>query len=119
MDPRHPELAVKRIDELVKQYKRVEKDMAAATVSNRLAELEREGVLVVQELCLVAPRLHDALMQASRTRRVALTRTPVKEVRPSTRMMYDFSEAVEKPVENPVEEPKTKAKKATKKKVSK
>lgn len=77
MDPRHPELTVSRIKELVKQYDRVEKDIKATTVSNKLGQLEREGVLVVQELCLVAPRLHEALIQASRNRRTELSRTTV------------------------------------------
>lgn len=82
MDPRHPELAISRMRELMKQYDRIEKNMAKATTSAQLAQLEREGGLVVQEICLVAPRIHEAMMQASRQRR------------------YDLSHgAVEKPVE--------------------
>lgn len=77
MDPRHPELAVSRIKELIKQYDRVEKDIKTATVSNKLGQLEREGALVIQELCLVAPRLHEALIQASRNRRQFLATTPI------------------------------------------
>lgn len=69
MDPRHPELAVSRIKELMKQYDRVEKDMNKATTSAQLGQLEREGGLVVQEICLVAPRIHEAMMQTSRQRR--------------------------------------------------
>lgn len=69
MDPRHPELAISRMRELMKQYDRVEKDMAKATTSAKLAQLEREGGLVVQEICLVAPRIHEAMMQTSRQRR--------------------------------------------------
>ena len=69
MDPRHPELAVSRIKELIKQYDRIEKDMAKATTTAQLAQLEREGGLVVQEICLVAPRIHEAMMQTSRQRR--------------------------------------------------
>ena len=73
MDPRHPELAVSRIKELIKQYDRIEKDMAKATTTAQLAQLEREGGLVVQEICLVAPRIHEAMMQASRQRRYDLS----------------------------------------------
>lgn len=73
MDPRHPELAVIRLKELIEQYDRVEKGMAKATVASELGQLEREGGLVVQEICLVAPRLHEAMMQASRQRRHQLT----------------------------------------------
>ena len=73
MDPRHPELAVTRLKELIEQYDRVEKGMAKATVASELGQLEREGGLVVQEICLVAPRLHDAMMQASRQRRYELS----------------------------------------------
>lgn len=69
MDPRHPELAISRMRELMKQYDRVEKDMGKATTSAQLAQLEREGGLVVQEICLVAPRIHEAMMQTSRQRR--------------------------------------------------
>lgn len=69
MDPRHPELAVKRMNELLAQYNRIEDDMKKTTIRSRLGQLEREGGLVVQELCLVAPRLHEAMMQTSRQRR--------------------------------------------------
>ncbi len=114
MDPRHPELAISRMRELMKQYDRIENDMAKATTSAKLAELEREGGLVIQEICLVAPRIHEAMMQTSRQRR------------------YELSHGiVEKPVEKPVEnyvapnqaetvivEPKPK-KKTTKKKTTK
>lgn len=74
MDPRHPELAVSRIKELIKQYDRIEADMNKATTSAKLGQLEREGGLVVQEICLVAPRIHEAMMQTSRQRRHDLSR---------------------------------------------
>ena len=86
MDPRHPELAISRMRELMKQYDRIEKDMGKATTSAQLGQLEREGGLVVQEICLVAPRIHEAMMQTSRQRRRDLSRG-----------------LVEKPVENYVE----------------
>lgn len=73
MDPRHPESAVTRMEELMLQFKRVEEDMAAATTSAQLSMLEREGSLVVQEICLVAPRLHEAMVQSSRLRRYDLS----------------------------------------------
>lgn len=69
MDPRHPELAISRMRELMGQYNRIEAGMKEATTSANLAELEREASLVVQEICLVAPRLHEAMMQTSRQRR--------------------------------------------------
>lgn len=69
MDPRHPELALSRMDELLAQYKRIESDIKMATTSGQLATLENEGSLVVQEICLVAPRLHESMAQASRIRR--------------------------------------------------
>lgn len=69
MDPRHPEQAITRIKELINQFDRVMKDMSNVTVSPDLGRLEREGGLVVQEICLVAPRLHEAMMQSSRQRR--------------------------------------------------
>lgn len=86
MDPRKPELAVSRIKELIKQYDRIEKDMEKATTSAQLGQLEREGGLVVQEICLVAPRIHEAMMQTSRQRRhdlshgVAFGYTPEEKV---------------------------------------
>lgn len=72
MDPRHPELAIPRMRELMKQYTRIEKEMEKVTLSSKLGELEREGSLVIQEICLVAPRLHEAMMQTSRNRRYDL-----------------------------------------------
>lgn len=69
MDPRHPEQAISRMRELMEQYNRVEAGMKEAVTSANLAELEREASLVVQEICLVAPRLHEAMMQTSRQRR--------------------------------------------------
>lgn len=73
MDPRHPELAVARIKELIKQYDNIEERMAHATTSAQLSQTEREGSLVIQEICLVAPRIHEAMMQTSRNRRYDLT----------------------------------------------
>ena len=108
MDPRHPEEAIDRIDKLVNQFKRVIDRLNTETTLNKLGEIEREGALVVQEICLVAPRLHEAMMQASRQRRHDLTRG-----------------VVEKPVENYVTpnqaetiivEPKPRKKKKTTKK---
>ena len=74
MDPRHPEQAIARLRELMKQYDRVENDIKCATTSAQLGQLEREGGLVVQEICLVAPRIHEAMMQTSRQRRHDLSR---------------------------------------------
>lgn len=73
MDPRHPELAVARIKELIKQYDDIEERMKHATTSAQLSQAEREGGLVIQEICLVAPRIHEAMMQTSRNRRYDLT----------------------------------------------
>lgn len=94
MDPRHPEQAISRMRELMKQYDRIETDMAKATTSAQLAQLEREGGLVVQEICLVAPRIHEAMMQTSRQRRHDLARGILIEPQDT---------AVELPVEKPVE----------------
>lgn len=105
MDPRHPELAISRMRELMKQYDRVEKDMNKATTSAQLAQLEREGGLVVQEICLVAPRIHEAMMQTSRQRRhdlshgIAFGYTPEEKVGKYTKATIGIEE---KPVENPV-----------------
>ena len=106
MDPRHPEQAIARMRELMKQYDRVEHDMNTATTSAKLGQLELEGGLVIQEICLVAPRLHEAMIQTSRQRRHDLTH-PV----------------IEEPVEVKQEEPvavdeKPKKKKTTRKKKS-
>ena len=105
MDPRHPEQAVSRIRELMNQFDDIMSEIKITPVSNRLGELERQGSLVVQEICLVAPRLHEAMMQASRTRRFTLSHSPVMPVE-------NFEEPV---VEEAVEE-KPKKKKTSKKK---
>jgi len=92
MDPRHPELAVSRIKELIKQYDRVEEDMSKATTSAQLAQLEREGGLVVQEICLVAPRIHEAMMQASRQRRRDLSHGVVEK--PVEKLVKDRADVI-------------------------
>lgn len=79
MDPRHPEQAIVRMRELIKQYDRIEDDINKATTSAQLGQLEREGGLVVQEICLVAPRIHEAMMQTSRQRRHELSHGAVVE----------------------------------------
>lgn len=96
MDPRHPELAISRMRELMKQYDRIENDMAKATTSAKLAELEREGGLVVQEICLVAPRMHEAMMQTSRQRRHDLSRGNVYD---QMREYAATAERVDEPME--------------------
>lgn len=85
MDPRHPELAIPRVKELIAQYDRVLADMRKATTRSRLNELEREGSAVVQEIYLVTPRLHEAMMQASREARhnlsVVVVEKPVEQLK--------------------------------------
>lgn len=115
MDPRHPELALSRLKELIKQYDRIENDIAHATVSSQLSQLEREGGLVVQEMCLVAPRIHEAMMQTSRQRRVELTRQIlIPSTDEETKKSLEFFKEVEK--EEPKPKKKTTKKKTTKKK---
>jgi hypothetical protein len=138
MDPRHPEQAVSRLRELMKQYDRIEADIKKATIASQLGQLEREGGLVVQEICLVAPRIHEAMMQTSRQRRHDLSRGILIEpqdiaVETPQGGMFE-PEIVEKPVEKSfhradvvtevedsykVEEPKPKKKTTRKKKTSK
>lgn len=105
MDPRRPELAISRMRELMKQFDDVMSKIKVAEVSNKLGGLEREGALVIQEICLVAPRLHEAMMQASRTRRFTLSHAPIMPV-----------ENFEEPVIEEVVEEKPKKKKTSKKK---
>lgn len=104
MDPRHPELAVTRLKELVAQYDRIESDMKKATIASRLAQLEREGGLVVQEICLVAPRIHEAMMQTSRQRRRDLARGNVYD---QMREYAATAERVDEPVMVKLERPLT------------
>lgn len=72
MDPRKPELVVPRIDELVEQFKKVLTTIKTAKTSHAISDAEREGVMVVREICLTAPRLQETLIQASRNRRIAM-----------------------------------------------
>ena len=105
MDPRHPEQALARIKELIAQYDRIEEDISHAVTSARLGELEREEGLVVQEICLVAPRIHEAMMQASRNRRHELSHgianqfdyTPEEKVGELTKATIGIEESEEKP----------------------
>lgn len=119
MDPRHPEQAISRMRELMKQFDYVEGAMKKATTSSALAQLERESSLVVQEICLVAPRLHEAMMQTSRQRRHELSRgimeKPVQIVTDVENPDSKITVHNAKPEEY-IEKPK---KKATKKKTTK
>lgn len=129
MDPRHPEQAIARMRELMRQYDRIESDIKKATVSSQLGQLEREGGLVVQEICLVAPRIHEAMMQTSRQRRYELSHGIVEEPvmvkleRPLTeeegkKIVESIStDKVDEPVEKPKK--KTTRKKKTVKKAEK
>ena len=122
MDPRHPEQAISRMRELMKQYDRIEADMNKATTSAQLAQLEREGGLVIQEICLVAPRIHEAMMQTSRQRRHDLSRGNVyDQMREYAATAERVDEPVEKPMEKsePTEKKKTTRKKKTAKKANK
>ena len=113
MDPRHPELSIERMDELMKQYKDLLSKMRTSNVSTQIAQSERECGLVVQEICLVAPRLHEAMMQVSRTRRAALARGIVGDYdKPENTVSYTPPNQAE--VE--IAEPKPRKKKTTKKK---
>lgn len=125
MDPRHPEQAISRMRELMKQYDRIEKDMGKATTSAQLGQLEREGGLVVQEICLVAPRIHEAMMQTSRQRRHDLSKGNIyDQMREYAATAVRVDESVEKPVEKEhetpvIEEEKPKKKTTRKKKTTK
>lgn len=126
MDPRHPEQAVTRMRELMQQYDSIACDMRHASTSAQIAQLEREGGLVVQEICLVAPRMHEAMMQTSRQRRHDLSRGIVEKPVEKSLHRADIVFDVENPYgeiavhnakpEEYIEKPK---KKATKKKTTK
>lgn len=120
MDPRHPEQAISRMRELMKQYDRIENDIKKATVSSQLGQLEREGGLVVQEMCLVAPRIHEAMMQTSRQRRHDLSHGAAFGYRPEEKV-GKYTKATIALEEKPVEKPKKKTtrKKKTAKKADK
>lgn len=115
MDPRHPEQAISRMRELMKQYDRIEADMGKATTSAQLGQLEREGGLVVQEICLVAPRIHEAMMQTSRHRRHELSHGIIEEDINKNEEKVDIrvSDVNEKPKKKTTRKKKT-AKKADK-----
>lgn len=117
MDPRHPEEAIDRIDQLITQFKYTLDNMRTAAVSSQLAKFEREGGLVVQEICLVAPRLHEAMMQVSRQRRHDLSRGIVEKPVEKPIHRADVITEVEDPYK--VEEPKPKKKTTRKKKTTK
>ena len=105
MDPRHPENAIWRMRQLMEQFQFVLDKLNNETVSSKLGEAEREGALVVQEICLVAPRLHEAMMQTSRQRRhdlshgIAFGYTPEEKVGKYTKATIGIEE---KPVEKDV-----------------
>ena len=118
MDPRHPEQAISRLRELFEQFDNVMAEIKVTPVSNRLGELERQGSLVIQEICLVAPRLHEAMMQASRTRRFTLSHPPVEPTISADMLKVPTPETIEKYVEQAKEdyEEKPKKKKTVKEK---
>ena len=109
MDTRHPEQAIPYMKELIERYDRISDNIKKATVGPKLSELEREGALVIQEMSLVAPRMHEALMIASRTRRAALARGIVGEAK------EDSPEKPAKSVEDTAEKPAKSVAKRTRK----
>lgn len=122
IDPRYPEKAIPRIRELYDQYDGVFKKVRECGSFSELGMLEREGTAVVQELYILTPRLHEALMEASRIRRRDISRAPVNQ---SGHTPEIASEDVEKPVEKYVApnqaetvfvEPKPRKRKTAKKK---
>ena len=102
----------------MKQYDRIEKDMGKATTSAQLGQLEREGGLVVQEICLVAPRIHEAMMQASRQRRHDLSRGILVEPQDTAAELPVEKSATQMKKET-ISKKETVAKKTTKKKTTK
>lgn len=90
--------------------------MNKATTSAQLGQLEREGGLVVQEICLVAPRIHEAMTQTSRQRRHDLVHGVVEK--PVEKSLHRADVVTEVEDSYKVEEPKPK-KKTTKKKTTK
>lgn len=119
MDPRHPEAAVVRLKQLLEQYDRIEKDIKCATVAAKLGQLEREGGLVVQEMCLVAPRIHEAMMQVSRQRRRDLNRGIVENPYDSFREYAATAVRVEEPEEESEKKPEEKPEEKTEEKLKK
>lgn len=119
MDPRHPEQSVIRLRELMSQYDRIEKDIKETTVSSRLGQLEREGSLVIQEICLVAPRIHESMMQVSRQRRHELSHSsffPEVSAEALKKPTVETIESYVEKVKEKPDDPKPKKKKSTKKK---
>lgn len=117
MDPRHPELAVERMDQLINQFKSTLDKIRTNTVSSRIGQLEREGGLVVQEICLVAPRLHEAMIQTSRQRRKDLSRGIVeKPVEIASEGVLEVIRVAKQQAETVIVEPKPRKKKTSKKK---
>ena len=104
----------------MKQYDRIEADMNKAMTSAKLAQLEREGGLVVQEICLVAPRIHEAMMQTSRQRRHDLSHgiveKPVEKPERYTEMAEVLDHSMTKEQERIFEEMTKPKKKTTRKK---
>lgn len=118
MDPRHPELAISRMDELIERYKKLLSQMRTSNISSQIAQAERECGLVVQEICLVAPRLHEAMIQVSRTRRAAINRGLVTPKYPNETGNTVSNEVYVAPNQAEVEivEPKPRKKKTKKSK---
>lgn len=128
MDPRHPEQAVIRLRDLMLQYNSIESKMLEATTTAQLGQLEREGGLVVQEMCLVAPRIHEAMMQTSRKRRhqlsMGITYVPEEKVGKYTKATIGIKKDVNKiekkvDIEEPDVNEKPKKKTTRKKKTAK
>lgn len=119
MDPRHPEEAIDRIDQLITQFKYTLDNMRTTAVSSQLAKFEREGGLVVQEICLVAPRLHEAMMQVSRQRRHDLSRGIAEKPVEKDVNKVEEKVDIEEPDVNEKPKKKTTRKKKTAKKAEK
>lgn len=120
MDPRHPELVLPRVKALIEQYEGILGRIETATLSTQLGQCEREASLVIQELCMTAPRLHDALNQASRLKRKTIVNSftyvaPEEEPAPAPEPVVEVPTAPNQ-AETVIVEPKPRKKKTSKKK---
>lgn len=97
MDPRHPEFAVTKVNELKKRYDELFEKLDNVTTNQQVSDIEIEGVRITRDLTLYSGRLMEALMQKTRQTRSELGRRTSERQNALIKELLSKSEPTEEP----------------------
>ena len=97
MDPRHPEFAVTKVNELKKRYDELFEKLDNVTTNQQVSDIEIEGVRITRDLTLYSGRLMEALMQKTRQTRSELGRRTSERQNALIKELLSKSESTEEP----------------------